>query len=118
MEEKYIINSKDKLYTLFGELKLYVIIELFFTELNNKIQPIKIQPIKIQKYMTISEIPEKLSDIYILNNNILNLYKNFEEYNLNISNKIYKNYIDISIIIFEESTENKVKLCYNSKIVP
>jgi len=113
MEEKYIIHNKEKLYNFFGESELFVIIELFFNDLNKRIKPIK-----IQKYMTINELPNKFTDLFILNEKISFLFEMMREYNLNCNNNTYKNLIDIIIIIFDDSSENKIKLTYNSQIMP
>ncbi len=113
MEEKYIIHNKEKLYNFFGESKLFVIIEIFFNDLTKRIKPIK-----IQKNMTINDLPNKFTDLFKYNEKIPFLFETMREYNLNCNDNIYKNLIDIIIIIFDDSSENKIKLTYNSHIIP
>jgi hypothetical protein len=110
MEEIYIINNKEKLYNIFYGLKLYVIIEIFFND-----NEIKLKPIKIQKHMYIDELPNKLSDLYLFDNNIHNIYNKMRLHN---RNELSKKSFETNIIIFEESTKIKNKLSYNTVIIP
>lgn len=113
MEEIYIINNKDKLLNFFNDTKLFVMFEIFFNDLNKKIKPIK-----IQKYMTINNIPDKLSELFYLNNDIINNYNELKTYNKN-NNILHKSSIEIEIIIIDDSTiDNKIKLNYSKKIIP
>lgn len=113
MKEIYIINNKDKLYNFFNGTELFVMIEIFFNDINRKIKPIK-----IHKYMQINNIPDKLSELYYLNNDIMNNCIELNLYNLN-KNILYKSSIEIEITIIDDYLiDDKIKLNYSKKFIP
>lgn len=114
MENIYLIENKDKIYKCFDNSNLLVIIEIFFNSVFKRYKPIK-----IQKYMTIGEIPDKLVDLCLLNDEISNLYTGLNKCNQQNLNSLYKSSIEIEITIIDDlSLENKIKLSYSKKIIP
>lgn len=114
MEKIYLIENKDKIYKCFDNSNLLVMVEIFFNCIDKRIKPIK-----IQKYMKVEDIPDKLSDLCLLNNDIVGVYKELNNYNQQNSNRLYNRSIEIEITIIDESSlDNKIKLSYSKKIIP
>lgn len=115
MEEIYIVNNKSELCNFLNDKdNLFIMIEIFF---NYALK--KIKPIKIQKYISTKDIPVKLSDLYSLNNNLLDLCIELNLYNLQQTNTLYKSFIEIEMFIIDElSSDNKIKINYSKKIFP
>lgn len=110
----YIINNKSKLYNLFvDDDKLFVIIEISGYYFDSKLKPIK-----IQKYMNINELPEKVSDLFVLDNNIKLYYEKIKEHNIFTQQIYHQNfYVDITIYV-EGADNNKFKISYSNTVTP